>query len=266
VVDGTPIRTGEVEQVSAERRFMGQTTGAGPALDEAVERALMRREAERLGATADTAEIARRITELEATSGGAAALDGLLTQAGMSRGQLRQSVTDGVLRESLREAKYGDLETTPEQVEQYYTRNRARLFTRPASVKLGAIQVRTRMVAQNALDRLDAGRSFAEVARQFSVDPESRDNGGQLGWVLASSLPPLLRKAVAGAGDGVVPEPVGEGNAWYVLNVEAKRDARVLPLASVRDRLTRELTTLERSRALERWLDQTREQATITTP
>jgi parvulin-like peptidyl-prolyl isomerase len=265
-VDGREVRAHEVLQVRAERRFMGETDDAERALDEAVERHLMRREAERLGAAADEAEIGRRMTELESSSGGAAALDGLLEQAGMSREQLRQSVTDGVLREALRDAKYTGVEASAREVAGYYRRNRARLFTRPASVRLGAIQVRTKMVAENAIGRLREGRPFDEVARQFSIDPEARSTGGEMGWVLTSSLPSALRRAVAGAGEGVIRRPVGSGNSWYVLNVEGRRAARVMTLEEVRDRLTTELTQLKRSKALQRWLRAARERATVTTP
>lgn len=265
-VDGDQVRAHEVELVRAERRFTGEGDDAGPALDEAVERVLMRREAARLAAGADEAEVDRRMTEVETTAGGSTALDTLLQRARMSRAQLRQSVTDGVLREALRDARYPGEGATPQEVRAYYRRNRTRLFTEPAQVRLGAIQVRTEMVADNVIARLDQGRPFAEVARQFSVDPESRDKGGKLGWILTSSLPPLLQKAVAGAGTGVIRRPVGAGNVWYVLNVEAQRAARVMPLEEIRTRLTTELTGVKRSRALERWLDAARERATVTTP
>jgi parvulin-like peptidyl-prolyl isomerase len=265
-VDGEQVRRHEVELVRAERRFTGKAGAAGSALDEAVERVLMRREADRLEAVADGSEIERRMAEVETTAGGATALDALLRQAGMSRAQLRQSVADGVLREALRDIKYADRAATPREVRAYYRRTRARVFTQPAQVRLGAIQVRTEMVAANAIARLDEGRPFSEVARQFSMDPETRDNGGELGWVLTSSLPPLLRKAVAGRGAGVVPRPVGAGNVWYVLNVEAQRAARVIPLEEVRGRVKAELTRVKRSRALERWLDSARERATVATP
>jgi parvulin-like peptidyl-prolyl isomerase len=265
-VDGSPVRAHEVQLVRAERRFTGEDDGAAAAFDEAVERTLMRREAARLGAVAEEAEVGRRLTEIETRSGGAAALDQLLQQFGMSRTQLRQSLTDGVLREALRDAKYPGRRATPAEIEEYYRSNRSRLFTRPASVRLGAIQVRTAQVAENALSKLRAGSPFAEVARQFSVDPQSRDSGGELGWVLVSSLPPALRGAVAAAGEGLIDRPVGGGTTWYVLDVEARRETRVTPLAEVRDRLSTELTEVKRSKALERWLDSGRERATVTRP
>jgi parvulin-like peptidyl-prolyl isomerase len=265
-VDGSAVHASEVQLVRAERRLLGEEDGAAAALDEAVERTLMRREADRLGAEVDQDEVRRRLTELDEKYGGEAAVDAALRAAGMDRAQLRQSVADGVLREALRDAKYVGAQVTPQAVSDYYRQNRASLFTRPAAVRLSAIQVRTRQVAENVIGQLDEGRPFAEVARQFSVDPQSRDAGGDLGWVLTSSLPSVARKAVLRAGSGVIGRPVGEGNVWYVLNVRDRRDARVVPFAEVRTELATQLTDVKRSKALERWLDAARERAAITIP
>lgn len=265
-VDGSPVHASEVQLVHAERRLLGEEDGVAAALDEAVERTLMRREADRLGAEVDQAEVSRRLAELDEKYGGEAAVDDALRAAGMDRTQLRQSVVDGVQRESLRDAKYAGVQVTPQATRDYYRQNRTSLFTRPAAVRLGAIQVRTQQVAENALGELDEGRPFAAVAHQFSIDPQSRDAGGDLGWVLTSSLPPVVRKAVLRAGTGVIGRPVGGGNTWYVLNVRDQRDARVIPFAEVRAELATQLTDVKRSKALERWLDAARERAAITVP
>jgi parvulin-like peptidyl-prolyl isomerase len=265
-VDGSRVLADEVQLVLAERKFTGEDEASSPALDEAIERTLMRREAERLGVRADEAVVTQRLDELESTYGGAAALDAALGRVGLGRTQLRRSVTDGVLRESLRDAKFSRTRATPRDVSSFYRRNLRRLFTNPASVHLGAIQVRTERVAENALGLLREGRPFSQVAGQLSMDPESRDNGGDLGWVMTSSLPPALRKAVVASKRGVIMKPVGGGNAWYVLNVLGRRPERVTPLERIRSRLAAELTRVERSKALERWLDEAREGATVVLP
>jgi foldase protein PrsA len=226
----------------------------------------MHREATRLGAAADTTAIQQRLAELQTQYGGAAKLDTALKQAGLSRDQLRRSISDGVLREALRDAKFSGTRATPEALSAYYRRNVERLFTRPATVHLGAIQVRTKGVARNAIARLHAGRPFSEVARQLTTDPQSRDEGGDLGWVALSSLPGPLKAAVDGSGVGVIPTPLNNGNVWYVLNVFAERAARVMPFSTIRDRLAAELTAVERSKQLQRWLTRAREQADVVTP
>ena len=265
-VNGSPVRAADVELVRAERRLLGQDDGFASALKEAVERNLMHREAERLGLKPASASVDSRLAEIQSRYGGAGALDSALSGAGSSREQLRRSVTDGVLREALRDAKFAQVNATPDEVAGYYRRNRKRLFTTRAALHLGAIEVRTRMVAENAIERLRQGNPFAEVARQFSIDPQSRDAGGDLGWVLASSLPPGAQQSVATAGTGVIRRPVQGQGVWYVFDVIARRPAHVAAFADVRGRIRTQLTDVARSKALQDWLAEARKRAVITEP
>ena len=265
-VDGSPVRTGDVEVVHAERRLLGQDDDPASALKEAIERKLMRREAERLHLTPSASQVRDRMSEIESSFGGADALDAALRGARSSREQLERSVSDGVLREALRDAKFGSVRATAAQVGDYYRRNRRRLFTTPASVHLGAIEVRTRMVAENGIKRLRQGRPFAEVARQLSIDPQSKEAGGDLGWVLTSSLPTAAREGVKKSGTGLVERPIQGNGVWYVFKVFARRPERVSPFSAVRGRILTELTDVARSKALQDWLAAARKRATITMP
>ena len=153
--------------------------------------------------------------------------------------------------------------TSPGTARAYYRSHVKDLFTRAASVHLGAIPVRAELIAENALKRLRQGHPFAEVARQFSIDPESKANGGDMGWVTVASLPAPLQKAVTGAKVGVLKKPVAAAGGWYVLDVIASQPAQVLSFAKVRAGLQTELTRVKRSHALDAWLAATRKKASI---
>jgi peptidyl-prolyl cis-trans isomerase SurA len=74
------------------------------------------------------------------------------------------------------------------------------------------------------MDRLKAGASFAEVAADFSEDPESAPRGGDLGYVPLSALqkaPPPLREAVLTATPGSA-KLLSGGGAHTVVLVVAK--------------------------------------------
>jgi peptidyl-prolyl cis-trans isomerase SurA len=74
------------------------------------------------------------------------------------------------------------------------------------------------------MDRLKAGASFAEVAADFSEDPESAPRGGDLGFVPLSALqkaPPQLREAVLKGTPGTA-RLLSGGGAHTVVLVLAK--------------------------------------------
>ena len=261
VVNGQDLRTSAVGVVLAERRLLGQS--AAGAFKEAVDRELVRQEAARLGVTADAATVDKRIADLTTQMGGAAALKKSLAAAKSTPAQLRQSITDGVLRQAVQDALFRKVTVGQGAVRAYYRSHVKDLFTTAASVHLGAIPVRARLIAENALKRIRQGHPFAEVARQFSIDPESKANGGDMGWVTAASLPAPLQKVVTGAKAGVVAKPIAAAGGWYVLDVIASRPAQVLSFAKVRAGLQTELTRVKRSHALDTWIAAARKKASI---
>jgi len=84
-----------------------------------------------------------------------------------------------------------------------------------------------------------------------------------MGWVLESSLPGPLRKAAAALAEGETSKPVAAFGRWYVIRLEDRREKRVVPYAEVRVRLRDQLSEEKRSRALEAWLKQARQDATV---
>jgi peptidyl-prolyl cis-trans isomerase SurA len=67
--------------------------------------------------------------------------------------------------------------------------------------------IKASKTANDLVKSLGEGTSFAEAARQFSAAP-SRDNGGQIGWVPLSNLPPGVLQAVAQLRPGQTSAPL----------------------------------------------------------
>jgi len=264
-VNGRPIRQSAIDAVRAEFRLGGTTDTQARAEREVVRRELVRQEAERLGISVDPDEVEARHSTMAGQVGGAQALAAALKKVPMTDAQLRSDLRDGVLREALQDAKFKAVSSTRAQARAYYDTHRAS-FRREASVHLWSIQVAAEGIAESALGRLRTGHPFDEVARQFSTDPEAKDQGGDMGIVALTSLPETLRKAVETAREGVPTRPVQGPGGWYVLKATDLRRARTLSFAEVEQQIVQALTRVRRSRALEHWLDGAREQATVTRP
>jgi foldase protein PrsA len=262
-VNGAEVRQSDVDAVRAETRFDGRSDAAKEALDEAVERELVRQEARRLGVSAAAADMDERLATLRERAGGGEALAALLERAEMSSSQLRGSLLYGLLREAVQDARYADLTVSDARLRRFYERNLEELFTEPASVRLAAVVARNEGIASSALERLRQGRPFDEVARQFSIDPQLKQSGGRMGWVYVGSMPDSLRKTVEGLRVGELSQPVQSVGGWYIVKLLERRPERVIPLADVRDELEHELTRRQRSAALDDWLEGARDEADI---
>lgn len=83
-----------------------------------------------------------------------------------------------------------------------------------------------RAIAENLVDQIRAGASFAAIARQFSQGAEAA-KGGDLGWVQPAQLSAEIGRALAGSGTGQVSAPIRTSRGFHVLGV---RDIRTLSL------------------------------------
>jgi peptidyl-prolyl cis-trans isomerase SurA len=81
--------------------------------------------------------------------------------------------------------------------------------------------------AQELYARLDAGESFGDLARRYSDDPQSRDRGGDLGFVPKQALDPVILQAIGSLEVGGVAQPVAAEGAFHIFRLlgrEAERD------------------------------------------
>lgn len=81
----------------------------------------------------------------------------------------------------------------------------------------------TEQLARRLHQRLQAGEDFAELARQFSEDPGSARNGGELEWITPDSLVPAFRDTMARTAIGELSQPFLSQFGWHVLQVLDRR-------------------------------------------
>ncbi|MDI3503075.1 MAG: peptidyl-prolyl cis-trans isomerase [Candidatus Cloacimonadota bacterium] len=80
-----------------------------------------------------------------------------------------------------------------------------------AEMKRSAIQVR---------DRILAGEDFAELARAYSDDPGSAQNGGSLGEFGRGRMVPEFEQAAFSLQPGEISEPVKTDFGWHIIRVD----------------------------------------------
>ena len=99
---------------------------------------------------------------------------------------------------------------------------------RPAfdAVRLAQIVVEGEDRARAIVAELGAGKAdFGSLARQYSVDSESRSAGGHLGWMNRTQLPAPVAAAVFAAKPGDVVGPLSSDVGYNVYHVEDMRRA-----------------------------------------
>ncbi|WP_273826351.1 SurA N-terminal domain-containing protein [Pseudomonas asplenii] len=89
--------------------------------------------------------------------------------------------------------------------------------------------------------RLAKGEDFAALAKQFSQDPGSANNGGDLGFAGPDVYDPAFEKALYALSKGQVSGPVRSEFGYHLIKLLGVEAPEVPTFASLKDKLTREL-------------------------
>jgi peptidyl-prolyl cis-trans isomerase SurA len=117
--------------------------------------------------------------------------------------------------------------------------------------------------AEAMVQRARSGESFAELARQYSLDSVTRGRGGVLGRLNPGKLPPTVDRVAQRLEVGEISSPVRVADRFVILKL-TKRDESQLPdFAEARAELTERVYGEKMAKARRRWLDGLRGQSNV---
>jgi parvulin-like peptidyl-prolyl isomerase len=82
--------------------------------------------------------------------------------------------------------------------------------------------------AMKIYNQLKGGADFGSLAKQYSKDPGSAQNGGDLGWFGKGMMVPEFENAAFGAPVGVVQEPIKTQFGYHIIKVTDKSDKKYI--------------------------------------
>jgi len=112
-------------------------------------------------------------------------------------------------------------EVTKAQEKSYFEAHKSELQT----IRLRHIQVATEEEAADLKKQIDERADFAKLAQEHSLDPASKDNGGDMGPLRGDQLDPAIAAAVAKLTPGKTSTVVQAGLGYHLFQlVERKGD------------------------------------------
>ena len=85
----------------------------------------------------------------------------------------------------------------------------------------------TELLINNISERLKNGEDFKQLARQFSEDPGSKMDGGELGWSKDGDYDPVFERVLNSTAIGEVSAPLKSAFGWHVIEVLNRRNEDV---------------------------------------
>jgi len=122
------------------------------------------------------------------------------------------------------------------------------------------ILVKTEAEAKDIIAQLNKGADFAKLAKEKSLDPGSKDKGGDLGWFSPASMVKPFSDVAANLQKGAISaSPVQTQFGWHVIKLIDTRPAQPLAYEKVKDGLQKNL----QQRQLEKMMSELRSKAKI---
>jgi peptidyl-prolyl cis-trans isomerase C len=104
-------------------------------------------------------------------------------------------------------------------------------------VRARHILVKTEAEAKDVLAKLKGGADFEKLAREISVDPSAKTNGGDLEYFTKGQMVAEFSDAAFKLNKGELSEPVKSQFGFHVIKVEDKRQKPVPTYESVKDQV-----------------------------
>lgn len=198
--------------------------------------------AERRGITVSEEQVEQltrdRLNQMEGSFRSRSAFQQAVEETGRSMVQFRQMVRSAARKElviqTLQQQLQQSEELPPAEVSEGEIRRafeqQAQGRQRPATITFDRVMLvpkpdsarsdSARQLAREALEEIRSGTEFAVVARRYSDDENSRQRGGDLGWIRRSDVAPSFARAAWSASPGRAVGPLGSRFGWHVLEIE----------------------------------------------
>ena len=155
---------------------------------------------------------------------------------------------------ALQEELFADLAVSEEEKQDFYQDNQED-FAEEAGVEVSHILVEDRELAEEILERLEAGEDFAGLAREYSIDPGAEN--GSLGLVTeATQFVEPFKSTALEMEAGEISEIVETQFGFHIIKAHEVQEARTLGFEEVESDI--ELVLLQEKRS-EFWEDYLRE-------
>ncbi|MFN2389384.1 MAG: peptidylprolyl isomerase [Actinomycetota bacterium] len=223
-------------------------------LSQLIRRGVFDMAAEGLGVDVTVIDVHERIEEIKGNYPNEEAFEEDLEEKGINEDQIDLLVRDALVEERLRAEVVADAGATEDELRAAYENDperfaetRARHILLEDAAAAAAVQARLEAASEDEVDDL-----FARLARTRSTDPQSKDNGGDLGYLTRSDpLPDVFQSALEDLEVGEISAPVQTEFGYHVIQVT---DRRVRSFERVRDRIDQELSTPLQDQAWQEWV------------
>ena len=223
----------------------------------------LQQEGTKLGVTVSQKDIDDRLAQIRQTyyHGSETKLEAALKKDDITLAELEQyNLRPALLSEKLEAKVTSDVKVSNADAQKYYTQNKAS-FTTPQTREVRHILVNSKSLAQQIETKLKNGESFASLAKKYSKDTGSAQQGGKLcvahggsSGACQQTVPPF-DKAAFSLKTNKVSQPVHSQFGWHVIQaLSPVKPAHTQTFKEVESQIQASLAQQKKQTAWTAWL------------
>ncbi len=266
VVDGEKIYLSQVERrlerYGKPQRREEEEKLKKRILDDLVNKKLILQEARRQGITVSQKEVDNRLESVKKTFPSHEAFEQALDRMGMTEKEFRVEVEENLMVARATDWVSRNVKVTSEEVEDYYQKNKEQ-YQEPEKVRLRWIVLSSQEQARDVVDQLEQGADFSQLARQYSIDDDTRDRGGELGELSRAKLPPEVAEIAFKLNPGEHSQVVRIQKGYTIVQVDERIPPRQKDFEEAESEIRTTLISQKKEEKFRAWLEELRKEAEI---
>lgn len=168
------------------------------------------------------ADLNAEVDKLKESYGGEDVFNQMLKSNNTSLNALKEDLENYL---TLRKLLEPQIEITDEELKKYFDENKDS-FGETEQVNASHILVEDEATANDIKQKLTDGADFAELAKEFSTDEGSKDNGGQLGFFPKGTMVTEFEDVAFSLPVNQISDPVKSDFGYHIIKVEEKKEAK----------------------------------------
>ncbi|SDN75159.1 peptidylprolyl isomerase [Bacillus sp. OK048] len=211
------------EAISKDELYEKMVKQYGPdTVEQIIAEKIVALEAKKQKIIISDAELNGEVDKLKTSYGGEEVFTQMLKANNTSLDDLKADLKNYL---TLRKLLEPQIKITDEELKAYFDQNKD-LFGEVEQVKASHILVEDEAIAKDIKQKLTDGADFAELAKEYSTDVGSKENGGQLGFFPKGTMVTEFEDVAFTLPMNQISDLVKSDYGYHIIKVEEKKEAK----------------------------------------